>query len=84
MPTEIARPSTSIARRVGTPGRGSRDVTPLSLTALVIIALLVLVLHIAAGDLFGHPQAHASIAAPDKEAKCPADAKPPVPSLPFD
>ena len=66
------------------PGINSRDVTPLSLTALTIIAILVLVLHVSAGDLLGRSQAHASIAAPDEEAKCPADATPPVPSLPFD
>jgi hypothetical protein len=59
-------------------------VTPLSLTALTIIAILVLVLHVSAGDLLGRSQAHASIAVADQEAKCPADAKPPVPSLPFD
>ena len=66
------------------PGMNSRDVTPLSLTALAIIAILVLVLHVAGGDMLGRSQAHASIAAPDDEAKCPADATPPVPSLPFD
>jgi hypothetical protein len=59
-------------------------VTPLNLTALAIIAVLVLVLHVAAGDLLGRSQAHASIAALDDEAKCPADATPPVSSLPFD
>jgi hypothetical protein len=62
----------------------SRDVTPLSITALTIIAILILVLHVAGGAVLGHPQAHASIAAQDEEAKCPADAKPPVPALPFD
>ena len=62
----------------------SRDVTPLSVTALAIIAILVLVLHIAAGAVLGHPQAHASVAAPADEAKCPADETLPAPSLPFD
>jgi len=57
-------------------------VTPLSLTALTIIAIVVLVLHVSAGDLLGRSQA--SIAAPDDEAKCPADAALAVPSLPFD
>ena len=84
MPTEITRPSAPIASRAGTPGPNSRDVTPLSVTALAIIAILVLVLHIAGVTVLGHPQAHASIAAPDDEAKCPADAALPVPSLPFD
>jgi len=59
-------------------------VTPLNLTPLAIIAILVLVLHIASGDMLGRVHAHASIAVPHEEAKCPADAKPPVPSLPFD
>jgi hypothetical protein len=66
------------------PGINSRDVTPLSLTPLAIIAILVLVLHVSAGDLLGRSQAHASIAAPDNEARCPADATLTVPSLPFD
>jgi hypothetical protein len=59
-------------------------VTPLSLAPLAIIAILVLVLHLSAGDLLGRSQAHASIAAPDEEARCPADATLAVPSLPFD
>jgi hypothetical protein len=84
MPTEITRPSAPTASRDGTPGPGSRDVAPLSLTALAIIAILVMVLHVAGGAMLGHPQAHASIAAPDDESKCPADATLPVPSLPFD
>jgi hypothetical protein len=66
------------------PGINSRDVTPLSFTALTIIAILVLVLHVSAGDLLGRSQAHASIAAPDDEAKCSADAALAAPSLPFD
>ena len=84
MPTEIARSSAPSARRARTPGMNSRDVTPLSITALAIIAILILVLHVAGGDLLGRSQAHASVAAPDDEAKCPADATPPAPSLPFD
>ena len=47
-------------QRVATPGPGSREVTPVSLTALAIIAVLVLVLHIVAGAVLGHPQARAS------------------------
>ena len=84
MPTEITRPSAPITQRVATPGPGSREVTPVSLTALAIIAFLVLVLHIAAGAVLGHPQAQASIAAPDHEANCPTDAEPRMQSLPFD
>ena len=66
------------------PGINSRDVTPLNLTPLAIVAILVLVIHVSAGDLLGRSQAHASIAVPDGEASCPADAKPPAPSVPFD
>jgi hypothetical protein len=84
MPTEIARSPTPSAGRAGMPGMNSRDVTPLSITALAIIAILILVLHVAGGDLLVHSQAHASIAAPGDEAKCPADAAPEAPSLPFD
>jgi hypothetical protein len=62
----------------------SRDVTPLSVTALAIIAILVVVLHVAGGDLLGRSQAHASVAASDDDAMCPADAKPQLSSLPFD
>ena len=62
----------------------SRDVKPLSITALSIIAILVLVLHVAGGDLLGQPQANASVVVQDEEAKCPAEVTPPRPSLPFD
>ena len=84
MPTEITRPSASITRCVGTPGPGSRDVKPLSLTALAIIAALILILHLTVSASLDRSQAHASIVAPDDEAKCPMDAEVPVPSLPFD
>ena len=84
MPTKITRSSPPSAGRAGMPGMNSPDVTPLSITALAIIAILVVVLHVAGGDLLGHSQAHASVAAPAHEAMCPADATPPVPSLPFD
>ncbi len=66
------------------PGMDSRDVTPLSITALAIIAILILVLHVAGGDLLSRSQAHASVAAPDDEAKCPAEVTPAAASLPFD
>jgi predicted lysophospholipase L1 biosynthesis ABC-type transport system permease subunit len=62
----------------------SRDVTPLSITALAIIAILILVLHVAGGDLLAQSQAHASVAAPDAESVCPAEVSPAAASLPFD
>ena len=84
MPTKITRSSPLSAGRAGMPGTNSPDVTPLSITALAIIAILVVVLHVASGDLLGHSQAHASVAASGDDAMCPADAKPQAPSLPFD
>jgi hypothetical protein len=62
----------------------SHDVAPLSVTTLAIVAILVLVLHVAGGDLLGRSQAHASVAAQDDASKCPADAPSPASSLPFD
>ena len=47
------------------------DVTPLSLTALAIIAILVLVIHVASGETVGRSHANSSIAAPDDEATVP-------------
>ena len=84
MPMEIPRLHAPSAERARMPGMNSRDVTPLSITALTIIAILVLVLHVAGGAVLGHPQAHASVVMQDDEAKCPADATPPASSLPFD
>ena len=84
MPTEITRLPAPSAERARMPGMNSRDVTPLSITALTIIAVLVLVLHVAGGDLLGRSQAHASVAAPDDEAKCPTEVTPAAASLPFD
>jgi hypothetical protein len=62
----------------------SPDATPLSPTALAIIAILVLVLHVASSDMLDRSHAHSSIATPGDEATCAADAEPPVLSLPFD
>jgi hypothetical protein len=84
MPTEITRPSAPTVKRAGTPGPGSRDVKPLNLTALAIIAALVMTIHVAAGVSLDHSEARASIAVPDDEAMCPGDVKPTEPSLPFD
>ena len=84
MPTEIARSSTPSARRAITPERNSRDVAPLSIAALAIIAALVVILHVAGVDLLDQSRAHASAIVPDDEAKCPPGAMPAIPSLPFD
>jgi hypothetical protein len=84
MPTEIVRSSTPSDGRAKTPEKNSRDVTPLSITALAIIAFLVLVLHVAGASLLGRSQAHASAIVPDDEVKCATGATPLEPSLPFD
>lgn len=54
------------------------------MTALAIIAALVVILHVAGADLIYQSRAHASTIVPDQEAKCPPDAMPAMPSLPFD
>ena len=53
---------------------------PLSLTALAIIAILVLVIHVASGETVGRSHANSSTAAPADEFIRPVDAK----QLPFD
>jgi hypothetical protein len=59
-------------------------VTPLSVTALTIIAALIMILHVAASGVLADPLAHAPPPALDDDAACPGDAKPPAPALPFD
>ncbi len=78
MPIEIARSSAPSDRRAATPEMKSRDGAPLSITALAIIAGLVVILHVAGGERLGRPQAHASVAAQAGETRCPADATPPI------
>lgn len=84
MPTEIARSSAPSARRAEAPGTNSRDSAPLGIAALTIIAVLVVVLHVAGGDLLGRSHAHASVAAQGDEANCKGDVTPPASALPFD
>jgi len=64
-------------------------VAPLSVTALAIIAALILILHVAASAVLAAPLAHASSPALDDDAACLGeaslgDAKPSAPALPFD
>jgi hypothetical protein len=66
------------------PGMNSRDLTPLSITALAIIAIVVVVLHVAGVDLLSRGYAYASVAAQADVVECPGDATPPTFSLPFD
>jgi len=62
----------------------SREGARLSITALAIVAVLVVVLHVAGADLFRRLQAHASVAGQVDDLTCPADAPPPPSALPFD
>jgi len=62
----------------------SRDTSPLSPSALAIIAILVLVLHVASSDMFERPNADRATVASGGEATCTADVKPPELSLPYD
>jgi hypothetical protein len=84
MPTEITRPSALIAGRARTPGPNSREETPLSLAALTVVAILVLVIHLASGEIIDRSHANSLIVPPADEFNCPVDAKPPELSLPFD
>ncbi|HMM89281.1 hypothetical protein [Bradyrhizobium sp.] len=58
--------------------------TSTSVTALAIIAALILVLHIAAGTVLAHPPTNPSPDMLTDDATCPGEAKPPVSSSPFD
>jgi len=80
MPTQITPPSPPIPGRAGATGINSRDATPLSITALAIIAILTLVLHVASTDALNRPHVDPDAAAPT----CPADARPAQLSLPYD
>ena len=71
MPTHITPPARGIS---------SRDVAPLSLTALAVFAMLALVLHVASVDMLNRSHADPDAAAPT----CPADARPAQLSLPYD
>lgn len=66
------------------PETNLRDGAPLSITALTIVAILVVVLHVASGDLLGRSHAHASEAGQGGEASCQGDVTPPASALPFD
>ena len=89
MPTEITRPSTPTIEPAGTPqaalpGINTPEVRPLGLTPLAIAAILALVLHIASGVMLDRSHASPVGAALDDCVTCPAEARPPQPSLPYD
>ena len=84
MPTEIRRPSVP-----GTENPTTSDARPLSITALAIIAILALVLHLAMGAVLDRSHASPTVASTavgesDDETRCPAETKPPEPELPYD
>lgn len=80
MPTEMTRSPKPFAGRAGMRGMNSPDVTPPSPAALAIIAVLVLILHVASQDIFDRSLAHS----PGGEVTCPANPVPAELSLPFD
>ena len=84
MPMEITPPSEPTVGHARTPKINSRDVTPLSLTPLAIIAILVLVLHLTSSAVGDRPRADPAIARAGDEAGCLADVLPRELSLPID
>jgi hypothetical protein len=84
MPMEITPPSEPTVGHARTPKINSRDVTPLSLTPLAIIAILVLVLHLTSSAMGDRPHADPAIARAGDEAGCLADVLPRELSLPID
>jgi hypothetical protein len=89
MPTEITRASTPIAGRSRTP-EVTPKVSPRTVSPLTIAATIAfVVLHLVSGVLLERSQASpaaepSALAALDDEAKCPAEIRPPEPSLPYD
>ena len=84
MPMEITPPSEPTVGHARTPKINSRDVTPLSLTPLAVIAILVLVLHLTSSAMGDRPRADPAIARAGDEAGCLADVLPRELSLPID
>lgn len=84
MPTEIARSSAPSSKHAETRGTNSRDHAPLSITALTLVAILVVAVHAAGADLFRWLQAHAAVSGQVDDLTCPAEAPPSPPALPFD
>lgn len=88
MPTEIKPPSAPTIghaeSQVLLSGISSPEARPLKLTPLVIIAVLTLVLHVATGIVLDRSHASPADAALDDAVTCPAAAKSPQPSLPYD
>jgi hypothetical protein len=66
------------------PKINSPETTSLGLTPLAIAAILALVLHIASGVMLDRSHASPVGAAFDDCVTCPAEARPPQPSLPYD
>jgi len=88
MPTEIRSPSAPTLERGESQtllsGINLPEARPLKLAPLVIIAVLTLVLHVAAGIVLDRSHAGPAAAALDDAVTCPAGAQLPPPSLPYD
>jgi hypothetical protein len=75
MPTEVNRSRGPASRRGAS--------APTSLVPLALIAVLILILHVAGSTVLAGPHAHASAASTEVHLECP-DETLPQPSLPFD
>jgi hypothetical protein len=84
MPTEITRAPTPIVGRSKKLKGSPLMVSPLTIAATIAFV----VLHLVSGVLLERSQASpaepSALAALDDEAKCPAEIRPPEPSLPYD
>lgn len=84
MPTELRRRSAPNAGHARLSPINSRDVTPLGVAPLAVIAILVLALHLTAGAMLDRPRANPAIGVVDGAVNCAAEARPAEPSLPYD
>ena len=84
MPTELRRRSAPNAGHARVSPINSRDVTPLGVAPLAIIAVLVWVLHLTAGAMFDRPCANPTVGVVDGAVKFEVEARPAEPSLPYD
>ena len=76
MPTELRRRSAPNAGHARVSPINSRDVTPLGVAPLAIIAVLVWVLHLTAGAMLDRPRVNPAVGVVDGAVKCAAEARP--------
>ena len=84
MPTELRRRSAPNAGHAPVSPINSRDVTPLGIAPLAIIAVLVSVLHLTAGAMLDRPRAKPAVSVVDGVVTCAAEARPAERSLSYD